>query len=336
MPIPEIKYCPSLLLEGYDTYSPLAQKMLFGNRSRHVPHVLPFPSPGRNTISIRTFNEKRKGLSISGVQEKYSIRQEKNELTLTDTAGTHILKPVPVERLELIEDMPANEHLSMQLASQVFNIQTAACGMIFFEDGSPAYITKRFDYKPNGGKYQMEDFATLLEKSPIGNDTHFKYEASYLDIAAQIQQYTAAAPVALLRFFQLMVFNYLIGNGDAHLKNYSLIETAQGDFMLSPAYDLLCTALHVDDSTLALENGLYEGDYEEASYYKHGVYTATSFLAFAAKAGISKKAAGNVINHLQTRIPAAIQMIDHSFLSTAAKERYLGILQQRYHYLMLG
>lgn len=310
--------------------------MLFGNRSRHVPHMLPFSSPGRNTASIRTFNEKRKGLSISGVQEKYSIRQEKNELVLTDTGGTHILKPVPAERLELIADMPANEHVSMQLAAQVFDIQTAACGMIFFEDGSPAYITKRFDYKPDGTKYQMEDFATLLEKSPTGNDTHFKYEASYLDIAVKIQQHTAAAPVALLRLFQLMVFNYLIGNGDAHLKNYSLMETVQGDFMLSPAYDLLCTELHVEDSTLALGNGLYEGDYEEASYYTHGVYTSTSFLAFAAKAGISKKAASNVIDRVKARVPAAIQMINRSFLSAAAKERYLAILQQRYHYLMLG
>ena len=91
---------------------------------------------------------------------------DKNKLLLTATRGTHILKPIPAQRLERVEEMPANEHISMQLASQVFKIPVAACAMIFFNDGSPAYITRRFDYKPDGTKYQLEDFAALLSRSP--------------------------------------------------------------------------------------------------------------------------------------------------------------------------
>src|SRR5258708_39961236 len=166
MSLPEIKYCPSTLQPGFTTYSPAAQQALFGSRSKKVSHILPFGPPGKNSEVTREYNEKRKRISISGVQEKYSLRLQKNRLSLTDTGGTHILKPVPTERLDRVTDLPANEHVSMQIARQVFGIKTAACGMIFFDEGSPAYITRRFDYKPDGtGKYQVEDFATLLAKT---------------------------------------------------------------------------------------------------------------------------------------------------------------------------
>lgn len=236
MPLPEINVCPSTLRPGFTTYSPAAQAALFGSRSRKVSHILPLGPPGKNTELTREYNEKRKRISISGVQEKYSLRLEKNNLILTDTGGAHILKPAPSERLDRVTDLPANEHVSMQIARQVFGVRTADCGMIFFDDGSPAYLTRRFDYKTDGsGKYQLEDFATLMGKTPEREGENFKYNASYLDIANLIRLYAAAAPVVLLDFFRLLVVNYFIANGDAHLKNFSLMETAQGDFVLSPA-----------------------------------------------------------------------------------------------------
>ena len=144
---PDIRYCPSTLQPGFTTYSPAAQLALFGSRSKKVSHILSFGPPGKNTELTREYNEKRKSISISGVQEKYSLVLKKNRLMLTSSRGSHILKPVPAERLELVQDMPANEQVSMQIARQVFGIKTAACGMIFFDEGSPAYITRRFDYK---------------------------------------------------------------------------------------------------------------------------------------------------------------------------------------------
>ncbi|HEX3934005.1 MAG TPA: HipA domain-containing protein [Puia sp.] len=330
MPLSEINVCPSTLRTGFTTYSPAAQADLFGSRSKKVSHVLPFGPPGKTDELTREYNEKRKRISISGVQEKYSLRLEKNALLLTDTGGTHILKPVPGERLERVTDLPANEHVSMQIAKQVFKVRTAECGMIFFEDGSPAYLTRRFDYKPDGsGKYQLEDFATLLGKTPEREGEDFKYDASYLDIAHLIRQYAAAAPVVLLEFFRLLVVNYLMSNGDAHLKNFALMETVQGDFVLAPAYDLLCTNLHIDDNPLALHGGLYDGDYNEKTYYDSGMYTNASFLVFAEKAGISTTLAKRVVDEIVQGVPAAIELVGRSFLSDDAKTRYIGILGER-------
>jgi serine/threonine-protein kinase HipA len=330
MSLPEIKYCPSTLQPGFTTYSPAAQLALFGSRSRKVSHILSFGPPGKNAALTREYNEMRKTISISGVQEKYSLLQEKNNLKLTAEKGTHILKPVPSERLERIEDMPANEHVTMQIARQLFNIETAACGMIFFDEGSSAYITKRVDYKPDGTKYQVEDFATLLGKSPEREGNDFKYNASYADLAGVINKYVPASRVVLINFFRIVVFNYLFANGDAHLKNFALMESEQGDYLLAPAYDLLCTALHIDDGNLALNNGLYEGDMDEPSYRNYGMYTRQSFMAFAEKIGVQAAISEKIIDASLNAVLPATELIDRSFLSKEAKEKYKDIVGDRY------
>lgn len=335
MRLPELKYCPSTLQPGYPDYSPLAQLALFGGRSKKVSHILPFGPPGKNPEMTREYNEKRKTISISGAQEKYSLLLEKNELKLTASKGTHILKPIPTERLERVEDMPANEHVTMQIARQVFGIKTAACGMIFFDDGSPAYITRRFDYKKDGTKYQVEDFATLLGKTPEKEGDDFKYNASYRDIAKLITQYVPAATVELINFFRLVVFNYLFANGDAHLKNFALMESEQGDYLLAPAYDLVCTRLHINDSDLALHDGLYDGDMDEPPYRNDGIYTRQSFILFAEKAGIQTSLADQIIEQSVKSILKALEMIDRSFLGKEAKEKYKDIIGDRHRRFQL-
>ena len=335
MSLPDIRYCPSTLRPGFTTYSPAAQLALFGSRSKKVSHILSFGPPGKNTELTRQYNEKRKSISISGVQEKYSLLLKKNTLLLTGSKGDHILKPVPTERLELVQDMPANEHVSMQMATQVFGIRTAACGMIFFDDGSPAYITRRFDYKTDGTKYQLEDFATLLGKTPEREGDDYKYNASYLDIARMIQQYAPAATVALINYFRIVVFNYLIANGDAHLKNFALIESDQGDYILAPAYDLMCTALHIDDSHLALRDGLYEGDTEELSFQSFGTYSGQSFTVFAEKAGVPTAIATTIIDEVIKGTIKAVEMIERSFLSAEAKRKYIDVVNERKRRLLL-
>lgn len=329
MKLPDPTYCPSTLQPGFTGYSPAAELALFGSRSRKVSHILPFEAPGKSAAQTRAYNEKRKIISISGVQEKYSLLQYKNTLELTSEKGTHILKPVPAERLERVEDMPANEHVTMQIARQLFSIKTAACGMIFFKDGTPAYLTRRFDYKPNGTKYQIEDFATLLGKSPEKEGDDFKYNASYADIAALIKKFVPAATVELINFFRLVVFNYLFANGDAHLKNFSLMESEQGDYLLSPAYDLLCTALHINDGNLALHNGLYEGDTDEPSYRMYGIYTGQSFMEFAKRIGVLPAIARKIIDESVKAVLPATDLIYRSFLSREAKEKYKEIVGER-------
>ena len=176
----------------------------------------------------------------------------------------------------------------------------------------------------------MEDFAILLGKSPEEEGENFKYNASCLDMVRLIKQYTAASPAVLMEFFRLMIYNYLIVNGDTHLKNFSLMETAQGDHILSPAYDLICTKLHIDDDHLAL----YDGDYEEHTYHDVGMYTGTSFLVFAQKAEIPERVARLIIGQIIKKAPEAIGLVQRSFLSLEANEKYISILDRRQQLLI--
>ena len=254
MNMPLIANCPGTLAEGFDTYSPACLRRMF--EGKRVSHILPYDSPKTGDTAAEVFWENRRRISISGVQEKVSMVLEKNQLRLTHVgeAGTYILKPIPkdVKRPDMV---PANEHLTMQIARQVYDIQTADNALIFFPDGQPAYLTKRFDAKPDGKRRGKEDFATLSGRTSDSAGPDFKYRSSYEEAGLLLRRYVPAWRLEVEKYFSLVVFNYLFSNGDAHLKNFSLLETAGGDYVLSPAYDLLNTHLHVDDSAFALEKG---------------------------------------------------------------------------------
>jgi serine/threonine-protein kinase HipA len=222
----------------------------------------------------------------------------------------------------------------MQIARQVFNIKTATAAMIFFEDGTPGYITRRFDYKADGTKYQVEDFATLIGKSIEVEGDDYKYNASYMSMAELIKRYVPAAKVELVNFFRIVVFNYLIANGDAHLKNFSVMESGHGDYVLSPAYDLLCTALHLNDSDICMHGGLYEGDYNEPAYQERGIYTRESFISFALKMEMPVKLAETILNDMTVKETAVFGMLDRSFLSEEGKAAYRKSFIQRQGRLM--
>ncbi|OYY21767.1 MAG: hypothetical protein B7Y69_08460, partial [Sphingobacteriia bacterium 35-40-8] len=229
-----------------------------------VQPVLSFPAPVASNLN--NYKEHTKLLSISGVQLKYSLFLREKELALTNTDGHFILKPIPpVAHLKHVESVPENEHLTMQIASQVFGIRTAENAIVYFPDGTPAYITKRFDLRPEGGKYQQEDFAQLTNRSNESHGEYFKYDGTYEEMGQLIKKYVAAAMPALETFFNLVVFNYIFSNSDAHLKNFSLMRLDSGEYTLTPAYDLMCTQIHtVNESDTALD--LYQG-WMESPYY---------------------------------------------------------------------
>ena len=312
-----LKYCPSTLKEGFDTFSPLALKRLFGGKV--VNHILAFSLD----YSAKSISEVQR-ISISGVQEKVSLLLEKNVLRLikANEHGQYILKPIPNSRFTAVDEIPANEHLTMQLAKQIYKIETSENSLIFFPDSSAAYLTKRFDYQKNSQKLVVEDFATLAGISSLKGGSSLKYEGSYEDMAALIKKYVVAYSVEIEKFFRLVLFNYLFSNGDAHLKNFSLIETLNGDMILSPAYDLLCTRLHVSDSDMATEDGLFSNDYETESYQANAFYAYDDFLDFAIKIGITPKRAKKILLFFQQDYPQTHQMIAHSFLSEETKKIY--------------
>ncbi|ULQ55990.1 HipA domain-containing protein [Flavihumibacter rivuli] len=333
--LPILDRCPGTLEPGYDTYSPRCKAELFGSRTKKVSHILPFPSPNKDPEFGKLFQGNRQRISISGVQEKYSLALVGNQLELVDRKGQYLLKPVPGDLLHR-EYMPANEHLTMQIARQVFGLETAANAMIFFNDGAPAYLTRRFDYKPDGTKYQVEDFATLLGKTEEREGTNYKYNASYEDIGRMIKRYVPASALAMEKYFRLVLFNYLFSNGDAHLKNFAVIESPDGDYILAPAYDLMCTRLHIDDSDFGLQDGLYEGDTNNPAYLRYGTYTRESFMEFAGKLGIPSNRSARVIDQMMQRIPKVAPLVQRSFLSEPLKEQYLRLMEEKVRRMGLG
>jgi len=311
--------CYGCYKPNVEGYCSTCRKLLFDGQRVHA--VLPFDTPKADNLDL--FQEKTKRLSISGVQLKYSVRREGKELVLTEKNGQYILKPIPPStQLFEREQAPENEHLTMQIAAQLFDISTAANGLIYFKDGAPAYLTRRFDVKPEGGKYQQEDMAQISGRSRNTHGEGFKYDGTYEEIGQLIQKYVAAYPPALEQFFRLVLFNYLFSNGDAHLKNFSLIQADMGDYNLSPAYDLMCTVLHTPlESDTAID--LYAGSMDSPFYTTFGYYGQADFRALADKIGIVPVRRDRILTQLLSAKEQVLQMVQQSFLSEEAKEKYI-------------
>ncbi|MBS1774961.1 MAG: HipA domain-containing protein [Bacteroidetes bacterium] len=322
MNLDELKYCPGTLAEGFNTYSPSCLRNLFNGKK--VNHVLPYEQPQQSEEVAEQFMENRKRISISGVQEKLSFLLEKNLLRLTNEGekGTYILKPIPRD-LKKVDQVPANEHLTMQIAKQVYGLNTAENAMIFFKNGSPAYITKRFDVKEDGSKRGKEDFATLAGKTKDNAGANFKYEYSYEEVGMLIQKYVPAWRVEIEKYFSLVVFNFLLSNGDAHLKNFSLLESTKGDYLLSPAYDLVNTKLHVDDSDFALDKGLFADDFKSEQYKKNGHPNKSDFAEFAKRIGVTESRLEKLLNPFLEKQPFMETLVSRSFLTDANKRDYM-------------
>ena len=332
MNLNEIKYCPSTLAEGFSTYSTTALKNVFNGKK--VNHILQYEPPQKSEEVASQFIENRKRISISGVQEKLSLLLDKNILRLTKEGeqGTYILKPIPRD-LKHIDQVPANEHLTMQIAKQVYGIRTAENAIIFFKNGSPAYITKRFDVKENGEKWSKEDFATLAGKTKDNAGADYKYEYSYEEMGILIQKYVSAWRVEIEKYFSLVVFNYLFSNGDAHLKNFALLEASKGDFLLSPAYDLINTKLHVDDTDFALSKGLFADDFKSQDYKKNNHPSKADFIEFAKRIGVDESRIEKLLNPFLEKQNLVEKLINNSFLNASSKRGYLLNYQIKRNYL---
>lgn len=318
----ELNICPSTLVEGFQTYSPAAVKLLFDGNP--VSHILPFRSPNNEEAENEEYAKHVGRVSLSGVQPKAGLIIKGNQLVRPSEQerSRYILKPAP-SSYALLErkDCPANEHLSMQLASQVYHIETAPNALCFFSDGEQAYITRRFDVAPDGSKYQQEDFASLAGLTKAHGGSDYKYSnLSYEECAEIIGKYTTAPSVEILKFFRIVVFNYLILNDDAHLKNFSLINRGDGEYHLSPAYDLINTSLHLYEPRIfALDKGLFR---EGMHLTDTRTVTRVDFEEFGRRIGLATRLVKRELDNFATEQPLAKELINRSFLSDKLKKYY--------------
>jgi serine/threonine-protein kinase HipA len=320
MTFPLIKYCPGTLAEGYETYSRTALKNLFSGKK--VSHILPYESPSSNEQTDILFEENKGRISISGVQEKFSVLLDKNKLRLVREGeqGQYILKPIPSSGKNP-DQMPANEHLTMQIARQVFGIETAENALIFFKNGTPALISKRFDWHSEAhrdgqaSKRAQEDFASLAGRTPQTHGENYKYLGNYLDLFMLLKKYVPAYSVEAPKLFKIILFNYLISNGDAHLKNFSLVETSMGDYRLSPAYDLLNSRIHIDDKDFALDEGLLPPKHAKGKI-------RDQFYTLGEMVEIPNVQLKRIYQLLTSKVEKVKELIEHSFLSEKIKRNY--------------
>lgn len=324
-----ITVCPSTLALGFSTYCPLAKRLLFDGKA--VSHIFPEMSPkDLDADRLQDTVQHIGRISLSGVQPKFSaIVGEDLRLRYTrdNERGHFILKPQP-SSYHIInrEFCAANESLSMQLASQVYRIETAANGLCFYENDETAYITRRFDIH-GGGKYRQEDFASLMGLTKSNGGADYKYSrASYEDCADVIRRHVKAYRIDLLRFFRLVLFNFISLNDDAHLKNFSLINTGN-EYRLTPAYDLINTSLHlVNHRIFALDKGLFKEGMQLSDVRQ---VCRKDFEEFGHRIGLNDKTVQRELDFFAAVHPEAEQLIDRSFLSEELKKQYWNSLDYR-------
>lgn len=302
-------YCYKELKEGQTDYHSSCAKKLYGVKTAPV---LPY---NRSQIGELAKRVVRAQTTLTGVQAKLSLdvnhgqKNEPDRFTIVGLWGRFILKP----QTDTYRSLPELEDLTMHMA-EAAKIAVVPHGLIRFDDGELCYITRRIDRQPDGSKTAMEDMCQLSERL-----TEYKYKGSYEQIAKLIKKYSAVPQLDLVNFWEVVVFSWITGNSDMHLKNFSLYKTPLG-FCLTPAYDLLSTLIVMPQDTeeLALTlNGkkrkIKRSDFEKAM-------TAS---------GLNEKVIQNMANKFGKAISKWIDLIDNSFLPNDMKREYKRLIIKR-------
>lgn len=294
---------------------------------KRVPKVLPFTKADlRLPIAVR----KGRRNSISGVQAKVLLNLVDGEFQLAESGGDFILKPVPADsESRFAPDIPANEHLTMQIASSVFGIETAENCCVRFADGELAYLTRRFDRR-SGVAVRQEDLCQIAGRSEESHGSAYKYDFSYEEMADVIRSVVPACRVELPKVFRQILFDYVFANGDAHLKNFSVYESDLGDYVMTPAYDLLNTALHYPNDLTFLALSLFkDADFMTHEFEELGYYTAPDFVVLGRAFGMDERGVLELIRLFKLKATAVERMVGLSLLSPAAQTEYLRIFHDR-------
>lgn len=252
-------------------------------------------------------------MSVQGIQKKLSaqLKVKAGYFEIVDQNGHYILKP----QSDIYPELPENEAITMSLAKTI-GLEVPVHGLVYSKDNSMTYFIKRFDRAGHNQKLAVEDFAQLS-----GEDRHTKYKSSMEKVTAVIGKYCTFPKIEYAKLFKLVLFNFLVGNEDMHLKNFSLI-TRNKKVTLSPAYDLL-------NSTIAQRNTK-----EELALPLRGRknnLTKPDFLNYLATQTLqlNQTVIDDVMHELQRVLPEWHALIGFSFLSEKMQNKYLKLLNER-------
>ncbi|KKB51864.1 hypothetical protein HMPREF1212_02602 [Parabacteroides sp. HGS0025] len=301
-------YCYQPLEQHEIDFHSRCSKKIFGTV---IPPVLPYSKADIESLALEVV---RSQVTITGVQPKLSVDLKKEKggekrFTIVGLWGGYILKP----QTEQYANIPENEDLTMHLA-RLAKINTVPHSLIRFKDGSLAYITKRIDRDKKGNKIPMEDMCQLTEKL-----TEQKYKGSHEQIAKKIVEFSAYPVLDLINYVEVLLFCYLTGNADMHLKNFSLYKKIK-ETTLTPAYDLLSTKLVIPEDTeeLALTlNG------------KKRKLKRSDFDNLLKTMKVEDKVIENTYNKFRKVLPLWYDFIDISFLPNQMKIDYKALIENR-------
>lgn len=300
-------YCYKELEEGQKDFHPGCARKFFGTSDA------PLLEYRREELDALAAQVIQAQTSLTGVQPKLSLNLHKHEgsnrLTIVGLWGDFIFKP----QTDAYPELPENEDLTMHMA-EAARIKVVPHSLIHLADGSLGYITRRIDRTKKGEKIDMEDMCQLTL-----HPTEYKYKSSCEQIAKAIAAYSSTPRLDLVNFMQVLLFSFVTGNNDMHLKNFSLYRP-KALYQLSPAYDLLNVAIAnpKDKEEMALSiNG------------KKAQIKLADFLKASDTMGIEQRVTLGLINGLRDAMPAWIDLINNSFLSDKMKQNYLDLISRR-------
>jgi serine/threonine-protein kinase HipA len=285
-------------------------KKIFG---QPVPPALPYSEADLEPLAKEVIQSQT---TVTGVQAKLSLHITGNNkegtekrFTIVGLWGGYVLKPP----MAIYPQLPEVEDLTMHLAAAA-KIKTVPHSLIRLQSCNLAYVTKRID-RTKKGKLAMEDMCQLTERL-----TEDKYHGSYEQIGKSLLKYSSTPGLDVVNFFELVLFSFITGNADMHLKNFSLLEQPGLGMILSPAYDLVNTTLvnPADEEEMALTiNG------------KKKKLKKNDFVAAMNTLKVEEKQQQNIFSKMEKALPKWLDWIDVSFLSEDFKEQYKSIIQER-------
>ena len=300
-------YCYKELGEGHKDFHPNCARKFFGTADAPL---LEYRREDLDALAAQVIQAQT---SLTGVQPKLSLNLLKHEgsnrLTIVGLWGDFIFKP----QTDTYPELPENEDLTMHMA-EVARIKVVPHSLIRLADSTLGYITHRIDRTKKGEKIDMEDLCQLTL-----HPTEYKYKSSCEQIAKTIAAYSSMPKLDLVNFMQVLLFSFITGNNDMHLKNFSLYRPKKL-YQLTPAYDLLNVAIvnPKDKEELALTlNG-------KKSHLK-----LSDFLKASATMGIEENVTMQLIASMKNALPAWAELINNSFLSKDMKDAYLELIDKR-------